>query len=112
MIYFISALATLTLIRVMIFGLGPSKVIGEDYLSRWHIIPRNRFFNIYLHRFTGSDDDRALHCHPWASVSIKLRGVLFEHYDQEVMLPEEVDGIMRLQSYSVRRCHLSNLIHQ
>lgn len=56
----------------------PSKVIGENYLSRWHIIPRNRFFNIYLHKFTGSDDDKALHSHPWASVSILLKGQLAE----------------------------------
>gem|GEM_PF-6734848 len=26
----------------------PSKVIGENYLSRWHVIPRNPIFNIYL----------------------------------------------------------------
>ena len=43
------------------------KVIGKNYLSRWHIIPRNRYFNIYLHKFVGSDDDRALHDHPWRS---------------------------------------------
>lgn len=56
----------------------PDKIIGTNYLSRWHTIPRNRFFNIYLHRFTGSDDDRALHDHPWHSVSILLKGSLFE----------------------------------
>lgn len=55
------------------------KHIGENYLTRWHLVPRNRWLNVYLHRFTGSDDDRALHCHPWASVSILLRGTLIEH---------------------------------
>lgn len=58
----------------------PSKVIGENYLSRWHIIPRNPWFNIYLHKFTGSDDPRAPHDHPWWSLSFLLCGFLVEHY--------------------------------
>ena len=49
-------------------------VNGEVYLRRWHVIARNRFFNIYVHRFSRSDDDRALHDHPWASLSWVLRG--------------------------------------
>src|SRR3546814_8204117 len=34
---------------------------GEDnpYLRRWYIIPRNRWFNVYLHEFLRDDDDRA-----------------------------------------------------
>lgn len=60
----------------------PSRIIGENYLSRWHIIPRNPWFNIYLHKFSGSDDDRALHDHPWWSVSFLLKGRLVEHYDE------------------------------
>ncbi len=51
----------------------------SDYMSRWYLIPHNRWFNIYLHRFTRSDDDRALHDHPWWSVSFLLKGMLFEH---------------------------------
>jgi hypothetical protein len=34
---------------------------------------------VYLHKFTGSDDDRALHDHPWGSVSFLLKGDLLEH---------------------------------
>jgi len=56
------------------------KHIGAGYLLRWHLIPRNRFFNIYLHKFIGNDDERALHDHPWASISIKLKGRVVEHY--------------------------------
>ena len=66
----------------MIFG-QPDLVIGEDYLERWYVIPRNRFFNIYLHKFTGSDDDRATHDHPWSSMSILLEGRIEElHKDK------------------------------
>lgn len=57
----------------------PDFEVGDGYLGRWFIIPRNRWFNVYLHRFTGSDDDRALHDHPWWSLSIMLAGALDEH---------------------------------
>jgi hypothetical protein len=63
-----------------IFTRKPDRIIGINYLHRWHVIPRNPFFNIFLHRFVGSDDDRALHDHPFASVSFLLQGELFEIY--------------------------------
>lgn len=56
------------------------KHIGAGYLLRWHLIPRNRFFNIYLHKFVGNDDERALHDHPWWSFSIKLCGRMMEYF--------------------------------
>ena len=49
-----------------------------DYLERWYIIPRNKWFNIYLHRFLKSDGDRELHDHPWWSLSFLIKGHLFE----------------------------------
>lgn len=61
---------------------APDFVIGGEerpYLRRWWVIPRNRFLNIYLHQFLRSDDDRALHDHPWANLSILLRGSYIEH---------------------------------
>jgi len=61
-----------------IFNGKPSRIIGENYLHRYHLVPRNPICNIMLHRFIGSDDDRALHCHPWGSVSFLLKGDLFE----------------------------------
>lgn len=51
---------------------------GSPYMQRWYVIPRNRFFNIYLHRVVRSDDDRALHDHPWINLSIVLRGGYLE----------------------------------
>lgn len=61
---------------------APDVVIGgadRPYMLRWYVIPRNRFLNIYLHQFLRSDDDRALHDHPWMNLSILLRGGYFEH---------------------------------
>lgn len=54
---------------------APSQIIGrvnDPYLKRWYVIPRNPLFNVYYHEFHRSDDDRALHDHPWWSVSIIL----------------------------------------
>lgn len=51
----------------------PDFIVGVEenpYLLRWHVIPRNRFFNIYLHKFLRDDDDRAHHDHPWPSMSL------------------------------------------
>lgn len=65
----------------------PSRVIGQHYLRRWHAIPRNRWFNIYLHEFRGGDDDRALHDHPWWSCSIILSGWYVEHMPRRTDQP-------------------------
>lgn len=60
---------------------APDFIIGgadRPYMLRWWLIPRNRWFNIYLHKFLRDDDDRALHDHPWWNVSILLRGAYLE----------------------------------
>lgn len=60
----------------------PDLVIGgkeRPYLRRWFVVPRNALCNVYLHQFLRSDDDRALHDHPWANCSIVLRGEYTEH---------------------------------
>lgn len=59
----------------------PDVVIGSDskpYMFRWYVLPRNRWLNIYLHKFLADDDDRALHDHPWPSMSIMLKGAALE----------------------------------
>jgi hypothetical protein len=57
----------------------PDLIINGGYLSRWFVIPRNLYFNIYWHKFSHSDDDRALHDHPWYSVSFLIKGEMIEH---------------------------------
>lgn len=59
----------------------PDVFIGgrrDTYMERWYLIPHNRFFNVYLHHFLRSDDDRALHDHPWWNFSWLLKGVYSE----------------------------------
>lgn len=82
---------------------APDFVVGghdRPYLRRWWLIPRNPVFNVYLHQFLRSDDDRALHDHPWANASIILRGCYMEHtiaaggiHNRELL----VEGVMRIR---------------
>lgn len=60
----------------------PDMYIGgkeDPYLKRWYLIPRNEWFNIYLHNILHSDDDRALHDHPSFNISWLLDGSYVEH---------------------------------
>ncbi len=59
----------------------PHQVIGDTddpYMLRWYVIPKNPLLNIYVHKFLRSDEDRALHDHPWWFVSLLLRGGYIE----------------------------------
>lgn len=57
----------------------PDFIIGENYLRRWWIIPRNFSCNVYLHEINRSDDDRAMHDHPWDNRTVILQGGYIEH---------------------------------
>jgi hypothetical protein len=59
----------------------------RPYLRRWWRIPRNAITNAYVHLFLRSDDDRALHDHPWLfNLSILLAGSYLEHTPEGVFL--------------------------
>lgn len=84
----------------------PDFIIGgaeRPYIRRWWVIPRNRLFNIYLHQFLRSDDDRALHDHPWSNMSILLRGAYTEH---------TVEGACTLQAPAIRVRPFGTLSHR
>lgn len=61
----------------------PDFIIGgqdNPYLRRHWLFPRNPFFNIYVHEFLRSDDDRAHHDHPWLfNASWLIDGQYIEH---------------------------------
>lgn len=90
----------------------PDFIIGgeaDPYLRRWWLIPRNRIFNVYLHHFLRSDDDRALHDHPWASVSLLLRGSYLEHLPAGVVAPSKAgDLIVRGSGRMAHRIELDD----
>jgi hypothetical protein len=57
----------------------PADPLNRAYTLRWWRIKRNAFFNIYFHLVQRSDEDRALHDHPWWNFSIVLEGGYWEH---------------------------------
>jgi hypothetical protein len=54
----------------------PGDITIPPYMLRWWKIKRNAFFNVYYHIVRRSDDDTALHDHPWWNFSIVLEGEL------------------------------------
>lgn len=64
-------------------GWPPRKVIWScdgtrgPLLTRYFIV-RNRFFALYLHHLHTSDEDRALHDHPWSFVTFLLSSGYWE----------------------------------
>ncbi len=84
----------------------PDFVIGDDYLRRWWVMPRNAVSNVYLHEIRHSDDDRALHDHPWRNASWLLRGRYIEHtpegsFEREAgeYIERRAEALHRLELY-------------
>lgn len=48
-------------------------------INRWHLIPRNNWFNIYLHETVRDNDPIGLHDHPYWNLSIVLKGGYWEY---------------------------------
>ena len=63
----------------------PDVVVGQSYLKRWHLIPENKFFNVYYHEIRASDMDRDLHDHPYVFSSFILSGGYYEETKQGVV---------------------------
>lgn len=101
--FFDASLARLLLTRFAA-TLPPPRVItdretgGRPYLSRYYLFGKSRDgadesgspvpFNVFLHRFHRSDDDGALHSHPWEwAVSFVLVG----GYSEERRVGDEVE---------------------
>lgn len=66
------------------------------YLRRWWLLPRNDWFNVYLHQML-LDDEAVLHDHPYASLSLVLTDGLCEIYAER---PEAGDLYVRLRTLS------------
>lgn len=80
----------------------------RPYMLRWYLIPRNRWLNIYLHKFCRDDDDRALHDHPWWFASLMLWGQYLETRDVTIsgdcfQCEHRVDQVRSFPSIAFRR---------
>jgi hypothetical protein len=51
---------------------SPDFTIGDHQLERWWVFRSKLLGGIYIHRFNASDEGRALHDHPWASLGLIL----------------------------------------
>lgn len=81
---------------------APDFVIGDDYLRRWFVIPRNPWLNVYLHDIRKSDDDRAFHDHPWANTSLIIAGGYVEH-TPEGRFPRRVGDVVTREATALHR---------
>lgn len=67
-----------------VFGFPRRRVIWSCTASRGPLLTRyfllqTRWFAVYLHHLHASDEDRALHDHPWSFVTFLLSGGYWEH---------------------------------
>jgi len=77
---------------------APDVIIGgtdNPYLKRWHLTPKGNDEAVYLHHFLRSDDDRALHDHPWPSLGVILEGFYIEHVPRNAILRVEGEVVVR-----------------
>jgi len=81
---FVKSIETLIDVAFKVYEYTQPDLVLEGYLHRWYIIQRNKYFNVYLHKFVGNDDSRGYHDHPWYSVSLLLKGRLIEHRRQNI----------------------------
>jgi hypothetical protein len=83
--------------RVPMIPVGPA---DDPLLCRFFVIPRNRFFNIYLHCFHRSDEGY-LHDHRMASLTVILQGWYYE--ERFVSRPVAGQPLPAITAAKVRR---------
>lgn len=76
--------------------------IDNPYMLRWWVIPRNPMLNIFIHKFVRSDDDRALHDHPWPFMSFLLSGSYQEITDTSIILRQRFSSGIHKASHRHR----------
>lgn len=65
----------------------------KDYLYRWKIFNKFKFFNIYIHNFA-KPDTRIFHDHPWDFVSLVLSGSYKEKRPGELTINRKAGSIV------------------
>lgn len=94
--------------RSAVYPASPESI----YLRRWHVVPYNRWLNVYLHNML-RDDDTVPHDHPYFSVGLMLDGELRENYvmrpDREAPYVRGQDGAYHLV-YSTRLLRAGDVV--
>lgn len=83
----------------------PDFTIGTNYLKRWWVVPRNEQQNVYLHLFERSDDDRAMHDHPWPNTSYLIYGSYKEYTPEGSFVRNQGDVVSR-EATAIHRVEL------
>lgn len=87
------------------------------FITRWtsdaHPLKPKRLPNVMLHNMQQSDDDRALHDHPWDNISIVLWGGYIEHAFERlpiegIELPRVIQKRRRFGSVIYRKAELAH----
>lgn len=96
----------------------PDQVIdnGEGpYLERWYIVRNSKRRdsgigngNVYLHHFLQSDYDRALHDHPWQSVSVVLGGEFYDVTEEKGAVYHKTGDVIFRDANTPHRVELIN----
>jgi hypothetical protein len=73
---------------------------------RWWIIPRNDWFNIYLHLWLQSDQDETLHDHMYDNVSIVLEGKYYEEFRDEKFSVRKAGDVVMRRAATPHRVHV------
>lgn len=88
----------------------PDEVIGTEYLERWFVL-KTWPLRIYVHEYSGNDNSRDPHDHPWFSFSIVLRGYIYDRKFVSVNDRPQLTTVTRLNAGDVRfmwptHCHM------
>lgn len=66
----------------------------DVYLHRWYIF-RTKYVSLFLHKFVRSDEDRALHDHPWSFFVIPIWRGYIEHTEYQLKPGDNPDDSKR-----------------
>ena len=104
------------MMRRVINWLFSRRVIGsEAYLIRWHLIPENPYWNVFLHHINGYDQGRDLHDHPWNFWTVVLRGGYVEDCTRGAVLDVRIvarwDGLGQPLLHRRDAAHLHRIVY-
>lgn len=68
----------------------------DTYLHRWYLTPRSStLFGIFIHKFIRSDEDRAVHDHPWNFIVIPIWRGYYEWREESCRRCDGLGVILR-----------------
>lgn len=75
----------------------------DPYLHRWYVF-KTRRISLFVHKFVRSDEDRALHDHPWSFLVVPVWRGYIEHSDRPMDNAEYITALLgAVDCYSVER---------